>query len=242
MKTLPILFILIFCSVFYSKEFNPDYGKPIIVLIEYDPWAMAIGANTPTFAFYDSGIVIYKDIENGTNRSVKLSIQQKDSLINYFNISDSLFTLSNQIIASESTDQPDNTLYLMFDSLKIVNVYGSIRSVRKARENTPKCFLNLFDKIISYKNNRSKIWIPDKIEAVVWDYSHSIGESLKWPNGWPDLNSSDTVVRGRIYSIYIDGKYYKELVEFLGQRSKKQSIEINGKKFTVVLRFPFPNI
>ncbi|MBN2572103.1 MAG: hypothetical protein JXA68_08245 [Ignavibacteriales bacterium] len=242
MKILHIIFIVLVCSNLYSQEFNQEYGYPQIVLIEYDPWAMAIGSDTPTFALYDSGIVIYKDIENDINLSVKLTIQQKDSLINYFAISDSLFTLPEQIIASYWTDQPDNTLYIIFDSVKAINVYGSIRNVTEARAKTPKSFLDLFDKLISFKNDNAKIWLPDKIEAMVWDYSHSLGESLKWPEGWPDLNSPDTIDWGEMYSIYIDRKYYDDLIQFLKKRGEKQSIEINDKKFTVVLRFPFPNM
>ena len=34
------------------KEYDSLYGKPLIVLIDTDPWQMVIGSDVPTFALY----------------------------------------------------------------------------------------------------------------------------------------------------------------------------------------------
>jgi hypothetical protein len=77
---------------------------------------------------------------------------------------------------------------------------------------------------------------------MVWDYSHSPEEPLEWPDRWPDLKNENTVDRESIYSIYLDSKYFSELNELLQQRKEKQAIEINGKKYSVSYRLPFPNL
>jgi len=47
-------------TVTFGQTFNEKYGKPIVVLIETDPWLMVIGSDVPTFALYESGQIIYK--------------------------------------------------------------------------------------------------------------------------------------------------------------------------------------
>ena len=43
-----------------AAEFSPfDGPKPIAVLIQTDPWAMVMGADTPRVALYEDGMVIF---------------------------------------------------------------------------------------------------------------------------------------------------------------------------------------
>lgn len=43
-----------------SADFNPfERSKPIAVLIQTDPWAMVIGADTPRIAVYEDGEMIF---------------------------------------------------------------------------------------------------------------------------------------------------------------------------------------
>ena len=44
----------------FSAEFEPFAGpKPVAVLIQSDPWAMVMGADTPRVAAYEDGTVIF---------------------------------------------------------------------------------------------------------------------------------------------------------------------------------------
>src|ERR1041385_2103789 len=46
-----------------AAEFSPfDGPKPIAVLIQTDPWAMVMGADTPRIAVYEDGTVIFLKI------------------------------------------------------------------------------------------------------------------------------------------------------------------------------------
>lgn len=227
--------------VLYSQE-QSKYGIPKIVLTEYNPWAMVIGSDSPTFALYDSGIIIYKDFDLKDIVSVKLNSKEIEDFITSLNLSDSLFQLPNYISASDWTDKPDNELILNFDSLKTIYVYGSLRKVPESRQKTPKIFLDVFDKLIDYKNNNAEVWRPEKIEIMVWDYSYSPEEPAKWPDAWPDLNDKNTIYNDGLYSIYLDSKYFDDFLNLIKNLGEKQAVEIDGKKFAVSYRFPFPNL
>jgi len=236
-----ILIFFLFAVVLYSQEQN-EYGTPKIVLTEYNPWAMVIGSDSPTFALYDNGIIIYKDFDLKDIVSVKLNSDEMNDFIASLNLSDSLFELPNYISASDWTDQTDNELILNFDSLKTIYVYGSLRKMPESRQKTPKIFLDFFDKLINYKNNNAKIWRPEKIEVMVWDYSYSPEEPIKWPAAWPDLNDKNTIDNDGLYSIYLDSKYFDDFLKLYKNLGEKQAVEIDGKKFSVSYRFPFPNL
>lgn len=242
MELLYSLLVLVFFTILAGQEKKEQFGKPVIVLIEYDPWAMAIGADTPTFALYEDGTVIYKDLQNGTNLSIKLSLVEKEDLLSQLNIGEEIFNLPENINTSDWTDQPTISLTIFGVKEKTISVYGALRDDDDARDNTPESFIELYDKIVNYKNENAKEWLPEKIEVMVWDYSHSRGKSLKWPGDWPDLDDANTVDRGGMFSIYLDNKYYNDLLSLLRRLKDRQSVEINGKKFTVQLRFPFPGI
>ena len=63
-KYIQIFILIFFISNIYS--FSPfDGEKPVIVLIQTDPWKMVIGSDTPFLAVYESGrIIYYKVVKN----------------------------------------------------------------------------------------------------------------------------------------------------------------------------------
>jgi hypothetical protein len=46
----------------------------------------------------------------------------------------------------------------------------------------------------------------------------------------------------RLYSLYLDKKQLEELRRLLSSLKKKQAVEVNGRKFSVSYRLPFPNL
>ena len=67
-KIKKIIFLIIIISIISiiscktekdSINVISDDLKPIIVLIERDPWLMVIGSDSPTFALYSDGTLIY---------------------------------------------------------------------------------------------------------------------------------------------------------------------------------------
>lgn len=56
-----------------------DRVQPLIVLVETDPWLMAIGSDSPRFALYDDGLVIYR--HEREYRSVRLADEERRALL-----------------------------------------------------------------------------------------------------------------------------------------------------------------
>jgi hypothetical protein len=158
-------------------------------------------------------------------------------------LNDSLMRLPGFIETTTKADQPTNELVLSFDSTKIISVYGNLRVDQKARRETPKPFLKVYDRIARYENSKARGWVPSTIEVMLSDYSNSPEVPQKWPKGWSDLKSSKTVKRSdHLYSLYLDKRHWEEFRKLLGSLKKKQAVEVNGRKFSVSYRLPFPNL
>ena len=244
-KYLLIILFSLFLSFTYGQTFNEKYGQPVVVLIETNPWLMVIGSDVPTFALYENGQIIYKKIVNKRWKyfETKNDREATQKIIKSLGITDSLMKQSAVTDASDATDQPDNIMLLNFDTLRQIRVYGSIRKQPEARQRTPRNFLKVFDNIINFEDKSATEWLPDTFEVMVSEYSNSPEKPLKWNKEWNDLNSKSTVKRNEdSYSIYIEKRYFQDFIKFLNSFKEKQAAEINGKKYFVTYRLPFPNL
>ncbi len=223
-----------------QKVTDSAFGKPILLYTIYDPWAMFMGADGPILALYETGkIIFWKDNEY---RFAQLTKEEKDNLINEMSLTDTFFSKSKSIQATYSTDQPSYVLETNFDTLKFFSVYGHIKE-KQTRKNIPNQLSVVYNSVLEFDNDDAISWIPNKIEIMLSNYSHSPEIPLKWPGNWPDLNDPETINRqGGVTSIYLDKKHFADLKSLLKRRKEKQAIEINGQKFYVGYRFPFPNL
>jgi len=242
-----LLFFLLFSGVTiaFAQRFDKTYGHPVIVFTEMNPRLLVIGSDVPTFALYEKGQIIYKKVESGRTKffEVKLSEEETQKAVYSLGLNDSLMRLPGFIETTTKADQPTNELVLSFDSTKIISVYGNLRVDQKARKETPKPFLKVYDRIARYENSKAREWVPSTIEVMLSDYSNSPEVPQKWPKGWSDLKSSKTVKRSdRLYSLYLDKRHWEEFRKLLGSLKKKQAVEVNGRKFSVSYRLPFPNL
>ncbi len=229
----------------FNQQWNDEYGNPVIVLTETNPWLMVIGSDVPTIAIYESGYVIYKRIENKKMKyfSVKLDSTKMQELIYSLDITKKIVNMKDYIQATKWTDQPTNELILNFKETKTKRVYGNLRTDKKVRGKTPKPFLTVYDNLITYRHKDEKEWLPDYIEILLTDYSHSPEKPKEWSKKWANLKSETTVKRSEsLYSLYLPKDNFKEFIELISSLKEKQAVEINGKKFSVSYRLPFPNL
>jgi len=246
-----ILLILFICScnknnktleVELNKSLIDEYGKPIIVFFETDPWLMVIGSDNPSFVLYDNGRLIYQVIENRIiNRYLVIFNQNEiNEFISYLISDQKIFNLKNEIWSSDWTDQPFNILYLDILKSKKIIVYGNLNNP-ETRDKTPFSFVEVNDKIKNYRNENAIEWIPPKIEVMFWDYDYAPNKR-PWIEGFPDLNSDTTINRNGLYSVFVDGNYYDILITYLKETGEKEAVEINSRKMAISYRIPFPNI
>src|SRR5262249_15597126 len=148
----------------------------------------------------------------------------------------------------EIEDMPE---YLMIlkgrdDSYKGVSIYGPLGGApgdtakQPQYRSLPRAIEDAYRFVISYNSPRAKAWLPDFIEVMIWPYEYAPDKDLIWPKSWPGTRDPTTVSRGDMYSLFIASTHYNDLVDFLARRRQQQAIRIDGKKWAVSLRFPFP--
>jgi hypothetical protein len=245
-KYLTTALLLISLTNVSGQSYNEKYGEPVVTLIETNPWLMIIGSDVASFALYENGQIIYRKIVNKRYKYFEVKKDQKETqrIIKSLGITDSLMRAPDYVPASNSTDEPTNIMLLNFDTLRQISVYGNLRTREsEARTRTPGYFLTVYDNIIKFDDNAAVEWLPDTIEVMATKYSYSPEQPIKWNSTWGDIESPTTVKRSEdLYSIYLDRKYFNDFLKLLATLKEKQAVMINGEKYSLTYRLPFPNL
>jgi hypothetical protein len=220
--------------------------RPIAVLLISDPWSMVIGADTPRFALYEDGRVIYVE-----QTSVREYMHMEAHLASQelANVKATLLGFAKEPVSREidvrpgSTDQPESLFFLDVDGHKLVtSVYGLGARADADREPTPlpAGIRDLHRYLTEFRVPVARKWIPDQLEVMLWDYSYAPEASIRWPATWPGLSDPTTQKRGDAYSIFLAGTEEQALRTFLANRKSRGAVEIDGKKWAVSYRPVFP--
>jgi len=215
---------------------NATDAQPLIVWINYDPWRMVIGSDSPRFALYDDGQVIYYDIDEEGYVAVKLSEGELSELIESLAL-DEFANLDDYYEASDWTDQQSHLFYVWLDGeQKQVGVYGD-PTLDEVRAKLPDALLAVYDSLAAFEHPNAEVWLPEKIEVLIWPYETSGG--AEWPADWPGLDDPDTVERYEDhYSLFLDAKDFEEFRALMDEASGVAVID--GRTWAVSYRYPFP--
>lgn len=233
---------------------NSNFGNPLVVLVEHNPWLMVLNSDEPTIVIYANGKIIYQKIEDDRKvfYCVTLDSVAFDSLMRDLNFDDdSILNFPNSIDPYENDrtsmgDLPTNELYIYSaDSVKLISIYGSLFT-NTFYKWTPPYLANIVKKLKEFSSPVAEIWQPQKIEVVVWGYEYSPEIPAEWPDDWPDIKGKDAYVHetsntGDMYSIYLDSEHLDELKDLLANDRLHQAILMNGRKWALRYRFPFPH-
>jgi len=218
---------------------------PRIMLFSTNPWLAVIGSDSPSFALYENGLVIFRAQTKGSPfLSARLSPGDTAELFKRLRPDPDFFDLPDHIEADPlKTDQPTNAIsFRRGNSFKSVRVYGNLRANQPARAAVPKSFLDLFDRITSYSNEQATPWQPNFIEVMLWPFENSALDPVPWPSQWPGLKDSRTKRRGAdSYSVYLPSEHFPELKKLLRSMDSGQSIQLGEKKWAISYRLPFPH-
>lgn len=216
--------------------------RPLVLLTVYNPWLMVIGADEPTFALYDNGLVIYQRIgpaDAPEFASVQLTSAELAALLAQLKIDEDLYALDANKDYYTKTDQPTTVIRLSDPVLgdKRISIYGDLYNDSEAREMAaPKRLIDLFDTLVKYYHPKAETWLPDHFEVMLWPYDTN--DSTAWPANWPALSDPTTVKRESIYSLYVDIKEYDRYVQL---KQSANALRLDGKNWAFSARFPFPH-
>ena len=211
---------------------------PLVVLLESDPWAQVLGSDSPTFALYEDGTVIWRAGQGFAE--TRLTAGEMELFLEELNPS-ALARSYGHFLADDATDQPEqNLLIYRGDKPTFVSVYGSLKDPA-VRGKVPQEVVAAYDTLRTFSHARSQQWLPEYVEVMIWPYEYAPAPSNKWPEGWPELNDRRTVRRGEdSFSIFLPSAMLPELRAFRERTNEKGAVEIDGRKWATGIRFPFP--
>ena len=221
--------------------------KPVVIIYEINPWLQVIGSDSPSFALYEDGLLIFarpKAAGGYEYAAAKLSGQERDALVRSLPAAQ-FFGLEPRYETTMVTDQPTTVITLWDkDRLKTVSVYGGLkRTDNDRKEGAPAAFVETYEKLKGFQPSKATRWMPEKVELMIWPFANA-GDPLPWPKNWPDTTHPETKRRGQSpdqisYSIYLTPAQYESLKKSAKEKSA-DALLINGRKWAFSFRFPFP--
>ena len=228
------------------ETFVEDKRKVVVLLYERNPWAMVIGSESPSFALYDDGLVIFtRPNQDGRHEyaSVVLSERERREFLASLPIAQ-FNNLLNEWELDLRTDQPTTLISIRDEGgVKLVRVYGNLERAMKADD--PQAFIEIYRRLKSFQHARAARWMPEKVEMMIWPYE-SASEPLRWPKDWPDTTHPTTRSRAEVgkeginYSIYLTPAQYERLKKEVEGKSI-DALLISKRKWAFSFRFPFPD-
>jgi len=246
----------ILSTFFLTLTLSAAAPKPLLVVVEQNPWLMVIGSDSPTFVLYNDGTLIYlrskpTPEEPFHRRTVSDSARTKRELIPY-----DISKMAEHYELSAATDQITT---IVWTPEKRIEVYGGWRKPRdlggdndsrwkmivererKMWESLPENLRKTLYRIDELRGKDGIAWLPTMVEVMFWPYEYAPDESIVWPKEWPGLSAPNTKKRGKdSYSIFLSSERYDEFRRFLKTRKEKGAILIDGRKMAESHRFPFP--
>jgi hypothetical protein len=258
MKTSAFRFTLMLCLTCILVAEEP---KPLLMVMEADPWASVIGSDSPVLAIYSDGAVIYRKHPdptaptNQTNPYLSRVVPKPDELIGKL-LSFDMAAMPDQHALSSATDQVTTDIWT---PAKTIRIYGDWHKPRDFGSNNdpatiaiatreekmwaslPAKLREALTRLEDVRRVEGTPWLPAKIEIVFWPWENAVDPSTAWPKGWPGLSDKETRKRGTdSYSVYLAPNRFNELRRLLASRKEKGAILIDGKKMALAYRFPFP--
>jgi hypothetical protein len=210
---------------------------PLVMLTEYDPWAMVISSDSPTFVLYDSGQAIYWNGEASRYETVTLDEAELAAFLDEIDVS-AFERLDEYYDLVMKTDQRTEVIRVRLDNGtdKVVSAYGDLRSDREAIDAAPEVLLNAYDAITRFHREDAAQWEPERYEVMLWEYDTR--DANDWPEDWPGLDSPYTVQRDDQYSIFITPEQFAELDAMM---QRNPAVELGDQTWAASWRYPFPH-
>jgi hypothetical protein len=223
-----------------------EAAEPLLVLVEANPWALVLGSDSPKLALYDDGVVIYQ--KDGAYLAARLDTDDVQNFMDALQL-EALTELAGNYSISELTDQPTTEIFLWADGqYKRIWIYGSLNS--EAPDLGPTRLAGLsqlppqvaasYRRMSSFDRPDAVAWAPEAIEVMISPYEHAPDESIIWPSRWPGLDHPGTRQRGNGLSLFIPASEDAALRAFLQEQRELGAVLIDGRKWAVSTRFPFP--
>lgn len=226
--------------------------QPLLTCIERNPWKTALGSDTPYFALYDDGQVIYLHrTREGQHVYVttKISSDQLKALLKDFELTDDFYDLEDEYVVVLGTGQPKTVFYLSDGKRsKLVTVYGPVwdrythrlADVERWRgpDKLPPGLARLCVKTREYRNDEATLWVPKYLEILV---RRNVFGRLPsdWPQRWPRIEDEMVWNHGDLTSVFVSGVELEKAQDYAQQHAEVFRTGLGAWVSTI--RYVFPN-
>lgn len=231
---------------------------PILVVIERGPWRMLIGGESPTFALYDDGTILYlptnwsRDVPFRTRRVAdarglrdRLVVFRPDDVLP----ADKAYSVTEYVMHKPTTE--------IWTPTGTIEVVGNWREPPVVTHQPLEPGTGLPRELLIWKSLRPRVratlievdkqrglpgapWPPTQIEVVFWSYENAPERSIVWPKAWPGLGPRASAELGDVHRVFLPSKELRRLRVLFSRVKPRGAILISGRKMTASYRFPFP--
>jgi hypothetical protein len=214
--------------------------RPLIIMVERNPWLMVVGSDSPSFALYADGLVVARNPDASGYQQWRMSEEAREGLLTRV-ASEEFLELDAYYEVSDVTDQPSIELHVWIGGQrKSVSVYGDLRNDSRDRAQTPDPFRRAFEALVALPAASPSPWLPGQVEVLLWPYPSSVEVPMEWPSEWPPFE--ETRLRGEdLRQILLPADQYPRLLELRRNLGDRQAVKLAGKKWALSYRFPFPH-
>ncbi len=217
--------------------------QPLVLLTEYNPWAMVIGSDSPTFALYADGKVVYwaGERRSGEYTTAALTPSEISGLLKAARL-DKPESFGNCYILADYTDAPTNVLVIKTETgYKTIDVYGVIRH----SENIPPARMPIdlqeaFRVLLGYSAPNAQEWKPPYLEVMMWPFSYA-RSSVPWPAEFPGVGDKNTRNSTRGLELFLPWSEFDHYKTFVSKLKPTTAVLLGGKKWAISERIPFPH-
>src|SRR4051812_42503271 len=116
--------LVLLVSLLAPTVFSAETAKPLLVVVENNPWLSLVGADSPKFALYDDGTVIYRSERPTPDEPFVMRKVADAAALQKQIVSFDADKIASQYRLSEATDQISTVIWLPNQT---VTIYGDWR-------------------------------------------------------------------------------------------------------------------
>jgi hypothetical protein len=256
MKSSAVRFTMMLC---FACKLFAEQPKPLLMVMEQNPWLSVIGSDCPVFAIYSDGTMVYQKLTHPTDQSdpyLTRKTEDAEKMIAELLAFD-IKEMPEEHMLTYWTDAPTT---LIWTPAKTIGIYGDWRELRptaratddpetskaaerekKQWETLPKELRAALVRVDEARKAKGTAWLPASVEVMLWPHEKAPDPASPWPAGWPGLRDKNTLKRGEdSFSVYLPSEKLDVLRRFLSALKENGAVLIDGKKMAAAIRFPFP--
>lgn len=220
------------------RTFDTVEDAPIVLWTGSDPWLHVIGADSPSFALYESGRVIYRDPESQDGPrwlTVVLDHGQVAEFIDALDV-DGFLELDGYIELAGATDQPTDRFIIQTEGcIAAVSAYGLNGY---GAEPAPEALERVHAAISGFRHADAVEWQPSTYEVTLSLSDRSA--QFDWADEWPGLDHPAAWARrDDAFSLYFSPDHHAALLKIL--EDGPRYAELDERVWQVNFRIPFPH-